>query len=86
MHPRAPVPSSPALLISRSLPEKWRREFGPIDRSERTFPAHAQKAKRRALRYRSASLSPALLAILLTGAFEWFVNLLGLYFLRDNVD
>lgn len=86
MHPRPPVPASPALSISRFLPEKWRREFCPIDRSERTFTAHAQRAKRRALRYRSAPLSPALLAILLTGAFEWFVNLLRLYLLRDNVD
>lgn len=86
MHPSPPVPASPALSNSRSLPEKWRHEFCPIDRSERTFTAYAHRAKRRALSYRSTSLSPALLAILLTGAFEWFVNLLRLYLLRDNAD
>ena len=85
MHPRSPVPASPARSISCFLPEKWKREFCPIDRSERTFTAHAQRAKSRALRYRSVPLPPALLAILLTGAFEWFLNLLRLYLLRDNV-
>ena len=86
MHPSPPVPASPALSVSRSLPEKWRHEICPIDRSERTFTAHAHRVRRRALRYRSAPLSPALLAILLTGAFEGFVNLLRLYLLRDNSD
>eukprot|EP00069_Balaena_mysticetus_P007555 bmy_00245T0 len=44
--------------------EKWRRESCPIDRSGLTFTAHAQRASRRALRYRLTPLAPALLAIL----------------------
>lgn len=61
-----PVPASPALWVSGSLLEKWRRESCPIDHSERTFTAHAQRAPRRALCYRLVH-SLAGLAILLTG-------------------
>ena len=55
--PWLPIPAGPALSVSRSLLEKWRRESCPINRSVRTFIAHAQRASRRALRYRSAPLN-----------------------------
>lgn len=51
------IPAGPVLSVSRSLLEKWRRQSCPINRSVRTFTAHAQRASRRALRYRSAPLN-----------------------------
>lgn len=85
--PWLPIPAGPALSVSRSLLEKWRRESCPINRSVRTFIAHAQRASRRALRYRSAPLnlllpfSPSYL-----GARPKDSHLLQLYLLRDDPD
>ncbi|TEA32708.1 hypothetical protein DBR06_SOUSAS4210008 [Sousa chinensis] len=54
--------------------KKWRRESCPIDRSGRTFTAHAQRASRRALRYRLTPLAPALLAILRARSRDSFTS------------